>query len=118
MNNAAIQWLGPALAAFLLFAASVVSAQTVTGRVLETGGTASQHPAAHVTVTLASGQGRTSPAFTDQEGRYYFHDIEPGSYTLEVWVLGFKTGIPVTRQVDVPRRQEVILDPVVVPLVP
>jgi hypothetical protein len=45
------------------------------------------YPAPYVRVTLNHAQyGRSSPADTGPDGMYYFYNVQPGDYWLEVWV--------------------------------
>ena len=103
----------------LLVLPFIALAQTVTGRVLEQAGLTDQNPAAFVPVTLKSETlGIKGPVSTGRWGEFYFYDVEPGDYTLEIWVSGYRTGVPATLSVSIPPNEEVELDPIVVPNIP
>ncbi len=70
--------------AFLIVAVSA-DAQTVRGR-LDREGSSGPYPAAYVKVTLyAPDIGRSSPVYTGSDGMYYFYNVPPGDYILEIW---------------------------------
>lgn len=108
----AIQILGLA-AALLLPVGS--HAQTVEGRILEEQGLTNQFPAAFIPLTLKTDEGgRSAPVYTTRWGRFFFDGVEPGEYTLEIWMSGYKRGRPVTREISVPDRDHVEVDPILV----
>lgn len=62
------------------------NAQTVHGRVFRQTPSGS-YPVPYVRLTLfAQGRGRSAPVYSASDGNYYFHNIPPGEYILEVWV--------------------------------
>jgi hypothetical protein len=72
--------------AALLFVTDSAYSQTVRGR-LDREGRYGYYPVAYVQVTLnAPDMGRSLPIYTDIDGMYYFHDVPPGDYILEIWV--------------------------------
>jgi hypothetical protein len=79
--------LAPLLLAAVLAASAVaVQAATVRGR-LDRVTRHGIYPAAFVRVTLNSRHlGRSSPAYTNARGFYYFYNIPPGGFLLEVWI--------------------------------
>ena len=73
----------------VLLAAGSAPAQTQTtdveGKILQC--SSKPYPAVYVPITLNSTQlGRSTRVYTDTDGRYYFHGVPRGVYTLEVWV--------------------------------
>jgi hypothetical protein len=82
----------------LLFASGSISAQaaTIRGRIVHQNG----YPAVGYTVTVSNPQlGRSNPARTGGDGMYYFFNIPPGFYYLEVWVN--PGGAPLVFQIQV-----------------
>lgn len=83
-------------------------AQTVRGKI-ERKTAYGIYPATSVEVTLsARNRGRSSPAYTDNQGFYYLHNIPPGKYVLEIWV----GQTPVTRQIRVLNRPYTDIPPI------
>ncbi len=79
-----------ALLASICFSAAVFAQAgngTVSGQVTDPSGAAI--PAA--TVTLTGPNLSTQVAQTDEQGRYTFHNLSPGAYTVEVSIQGFST---------------------------
>ncbi|HPQ43803.1 MAG TPA: carboxypeptidase-like regulatory domain-containing protein [Syntrophales bacterium] len=47
------------------------------------------YPAVNVHLTLISSSiGRSAPTYTGRDGMYYFYNVPPGQYALEVWGYG------------------------------
>ncbi|HEX8844150.1 MAG TPA: carboxypeptidase-like regulatory domain-containing protein [Pyrinomonadaceae bacterium] len=59
---------------------------TVRGKV-ERKAKSSKYPAPNVRLTLAvrSTKVRSAPVYTDDDGMYYFRNVTPGQYILEIW---------------------------------
>lgn len=72
----------------ILFATTVSAyAATVRGRLDRRDGYGRNYAAAYVSVTLFNSQlGRSAPAYTGSDGMYYFYNVPPGFYTLEIWL--------------------------------
>ena len=75
----------------LLFLVVVISASaqaaSVRGRLDRRSNNGSAYPAAYVAVTLyRSDLGRSAPVYTGTDGMYYFNNVRPGDYYLEVWL--------------------------------
>jgi len=99
-------------AAALLFVADPAYSQTVRGR-LDREGPYGFYPAAYVQVTLyAPDRGRSLPVYTDVDGMYYFHDVPPGDYILEIWVSPDR---PLSYRIHVFRRRYVDIKPILLP---
>ncbi len=61
------------------------SAATVRGKLLQTVANR-QIPAGGVSVTLLDGQNKRSFAVqSDASGMYFFQNVSPGNYTLQIW---------------------------------
>jgi hypothetical protein len=71
----------------LVFVLSTVAlGATVRGRLDRVYPNGARYPATGVAVTLFNQSlGRTTPAYAGPDGLYYFYNIRPGSYYLEVW---------------------------------
>jgi len=96
----------------LLAVATSVSAQTVRGR-LNRQGPAGLSPAPYVKVTLyAPNIGRSSPIYTGIDGMYYFYNVPPGDYILEIWGYGDR---PITYSIRVPNELYIDISPIVIP---
>ena len=81
---------------FLVLAAGLAHAATVRGRLNHQNG----YPAGGIAVTLLNAQGgRFSPAYTGGDGMYYFFNIRPGVYNLEVWI--YPGGAPAVYRIQV-----------------
>ena len=90
------------------------SAATVRGRVDRRDMYGRSYPASYVRVTLYSQRfGRSSPAVTGPDGMYYFYNIAPGGYYLEVWVDPDKP--PRSFTINVPERPYVDIPPILIP---
>jgi len=90
----------------LLLKSTVALAQTVRGRIVRNG-QFGHYPVAGIQVTLD----RRVAAVTGSDGMYYFGNVPPGRYTLEVW-LG--PGQAIALYIDVaPDPTDVV--PIVVP---
>lgn len=90
-------------------------AATVVGQIYREQGLTNLFPAAHLTVTLnAADGGRLPPVSTGRWGQFFFEGVAPGDYTLEIWVGGFRSGLPLTREVTVPDRPQVELETIVI----
>lgn len=64
--------------------ANPVRSQTVRGKI-ERSGPSGIYPAAHLQVILSSRDGRNaSRAYTGIDGMYYFYNVPPGQYTLQI----------------------------------
>lgn len=62
-------------------------AATVRGRLDRRDGYGRTYAAAYVNVTLFNSQlGRSAPAYTGTDGMYYFYNVPPGYYTLQLWL--------------------------------
>jgi hypothetical protein len=62
-------------------------AGNVRGMLYRRDGYGRTYPAPYIRVTLNHPQyGRTSPADTGPDGMYYFYNMPPGGYWLEVWL--------------------------------
>ena len=74
------------LGIMILVIADPADAATVRGRVFRQAPSGS-YPAPYVKLTLyAQGRGRSAPVYSGGDGTYYFYNISPGQYTLEVWI--------------------------------
>jgi hypothetical protein len=75
------------LTAFLLLAvATLASAATVRGYVFRQAPNGVSYPAPRVMLTLYSASmGRSSPAYSGEDGFYYFYNVPPGNYVLEIY---------------------------------
>jgi len=73
-----------------IFISSLSYATTVRGR-LDRFGLLGIAPASDIQVTLYSRVAEESsvPSSTGSDGMYYFHDVTPGVYVIEIWVQGF-----------------------------
>lgn len=61
-------------------------AATVRGRLDRRDGYGRIYPAVYVRVTLRSDRlGRSGPAYSGTDGMYYFYNVPPGTYYLEIW---------------------------------
>lgn len=70
----------------LLFINSFVMSNVLKGR-LKKFGTYGILPASFVNVTLSKKSGQNlKTELTGSDGMYYFHNVEPGSYLLKIWV--------------------------------
>ncbi|HZI48474.1 MAG TPA: carboxypeptidase-like regulatory domain-containing protein [Pyrinomonadaceae bacterium] len=74
--------------ALILFTLSAFTyAGTVRGRVDRRDGYGRISPAVYVPITLyQEGKGRSAPAYTGKDGMYYLYNVQPGTYSLEIWV--------------------------------
>jgi Carboxypeptidase regulatory-like domain len=73
------------LSSLVLAAGVSGEAATVRGR-LDRIANGRRNPAVGVPVTLfRAGSGRSSPAYSNQDGMYYLKNIAPGTYNLEIW---------------------------------
>lgn len=71
---------------FSALGTNVSAASTVRGRLDRRYGY-QVYPAANVRVTVYNPNiGRSSPAYTGNDGMYYFYNVPAGDYYLEVWV--------------------------------
>jgi hypothetical protein len=74
------------LGALCFTESSFAQGVTVRGRLVRQG-PAGVYPAVNIQVTLFSQQnGRTVPTVSGYDGMYYFYNIPPGPYNLEIWV--------------------------------
>ena len=65
-------------------------------------GTQGRYPAVNVLLTLHSpSMGRSARSYTGRDGMYYFYNVPPGHYTLEIWGYGPK---PIIHRIDVTNR--------------
>lgn|SRR5262249_7488728 len=87
--------------ALLLAVNMTANAATVRGRV-DRVVKGRRSPAVGVPVTLSSGRvGRSSPAYSNQNGMYYLQNIPAGTYNLEIWTSRDPRGRPVTYVIKV-----------------
>ncbi len=83
-------------------------AQNVRGMLIRQG-----YAAPNVAVTLlAPHTGRSSPAYTGANGMYYFYNVLPGNYTLEIWGYG---NIPTTYFIQVGSQPYTDILPIAIP---
>jgi Carboxypeptidase regulatory-like domain len=90
-----------ALLILLLLGNVIATAATVRGRV-DRVAKGRRNPAVGVPVTLSNGRGgRSSPAYSNQNGMYYLQNIPPGTYNLEIWTSRDPHARPVTYVIKV-----------------
>jgi len=88
-------------------------AATVRGRLDRVYPNGTHYPATGVAVTLFSqASGRTAPSYAGPDGLYYFYNVRPGSYYLEVWTS--QGGTPTVYPVNVVEPSTDVA-PVIVP---
>lgn len=93
-----VAFVGLLIAAALTVQTNPVDAQVVTARGrIDRLGPGGVYPAPRVRVTLFSPtMGPSSPAYTNIDGMYYFYNVPPGDYDLQIlapW--GFRTSVRV-----------------------
>jgi hypothetical protein len=73
---------------FLVFAMTAAAqAATVRGQLVRGNGYGGVYAVGYVKVTLWNeSRGRSSPAVTGSDGMYYFYNVPPDIYYLEVWL--------------------------------
>ena len=73
---------------FLLFVITAAAqAATVRGRLVRNNGYGGIYGVAYVTVTLWNqARGRSAPAVSGEDGMYYFYNVPPDTYYLQVWL--------------------------------
>ncbi len=87
---------------------------TVRGK-LERKGNTGNYPAAYVRVTLAPSNAKSdiNSVYTGSDGMYYFRNVPPGTYVLEIWgsqdkaIMGFS--------IKVSSRPYTDLEPITIP---
>jgi hypothetical protein len=80
--------IGFLLIVMLCFTANAYS-QIVRGRI-DRQGPKGVYTASNVMVTIGRTGWRSLPAYTGVDGMYYFYNVQPGDYILEIWGPGNK----------------------------
>jgi hypothetical protein len=75
-------WLGLAVTLACLAAAPPAFADNVRGQLVR-----GNNPVAGVSVNLVGPSGQSGTAYSGRDGMYYFFNIAPGNYRLQVWDL-------------------------------
>jgi hypothetical protein len=88
---------------FLLFViAAAAQAATVRGRLVRNG-YGGVYGVGYVTVTLWNqSRGRSAPAVTGADGMYYFYNVPPDNYYLQVWLYPGKAPLTYVIRVNDP----------------
>jgi hypothetical protein len=95
----------------LILLADSAYSQTVRGR-LDRRGPSGYYPAAYVKVTLGiPNQWRSLPVYTGVDGMYYFYNIRPGNYVLEIW--GYRD--PIRYEIQVLNQPYTDIKPILLP---
>jgi hypothetical protein len=99
----------------LVFVATAYAyAGTVRGKLERRDAYGRNYVAAHVAVTLYNKQvGRSSPAYTGNDGMYYLYNVPPGSYYLEIWV--YPDREPLRYIIQVYNQSLTDIPPIVIP---
>ena len=103
-----------ALVAALSCAVVVSAASTVRGRIVRKGASG-QYPAVGITVSVNANNskvGRSALVYTGSDGMYYFSNVPPGDYQLEIWISKQK---PVTYNIRVRDQAFTDIAPIVIP---
>ncbi|MDT4953977.1 MAG: hypothetical protein QOJ02_2115 [Acidobacteriota bacterium] len=70
--------------------------------------------AAYVGVTLYNAQlGRSSIAYTGNDGMYYFYNVPPGIYNLELWIYPGRQ--PLVYRIQVDNKSSTDIAPILLP---
>jgi hypothetical protein len=88
---------------FLILLATTVSAYaaTVRGKLSRTSAAGTIYAASYVKVTLSNSRiGDSAPAYTGEDGMYYFYNVPAGDYDLKIWVSPRREPIVVRIQVS------------------
>ena len=110
LEQAALRWRNPGLAALLTLLPALLGAQptgSIEGRVLDSTGSAL--PGA--TVSLIGGAGiPEGPQITSANGRFAFGNVPVGDYLIEAALPGFETGSePISVEADAVTQLELVL---------
>ena len=87
---------------------------TVRGK-LERKGNSVNYPAAYVRVTLAPSNAKSdiTSVYTGSDGMYYFRNVPPGTYVLEIW--GSQDKAIMSFSIKVSNRPYTDLEPITIP---
>ena len=97
----------------LLLAARLAYGGNVEGRLNYRGSSGAISPAPHIQVNLVeSVQKRSSSTFTGFDGMYYFFNVPPGQYTLEIRASGNK---PLNYKITVRDQPSTRIAPILIP---